>query len=175
MTTAAAAPASTRYEAVIGIEIHVQLRTVSKMFCACSTDVAGAPPGHYWDGGLIDYNLALPYARMAQQAPGDIVLYPHFSEHIVPGWLDKAMPWRRAARGPSRGWLDNVLIVAPSREFLAKMPRGKLIDRSDFKFYGLDHDARIQAWRRAMDEGARLRDAFAAFVDRPDIARIRPL
>ena len=44
MTTAAAAPATTRYEAVIGIEIHVQLRTVSKMFCACSTDVAGAPP-----------------------------------------------------------------------------------------------------------------------------------
>jgi len=44
MTSAAAAPATTRYEAVIGIEIHVQLRTVSKMFCACSTDVAGAPP-----------------------------------------------------------------------------------------------------------------------------------
>ena len=55
------------------------------------------------------------------------------------------------------------------------MPRGKLIDRSDFKFYGLDHDARIRAWRQAMDEGERLRDAFAAFVDRPDVGRIRPL
>jgi hypothetical protein len=138
-------------------------------------DIAGAPPGHYWDGGIIDYNLALPYARVAEQAPSDIVLYPHFSEHIVPGWLDKALPWRRAARGPNRGWLDNVLIVAPSHEFLAKMPRGKLIDRSDFKFYGLDHDARIRAWRLAMDEGERLRDAFAAFVNKPDIARIRPL
>ena len=83
--------------------------------------------------------------------------------------------WRRAARGPDRGWLDNVLIVAPSREFLAKMPRGKLIDRSDFKFYGLDHDARIRAWRQAMDEGERLRDAFAAFVAKPDSAEIRPL
>ena len=31
-------------EAVIGIEIHVQLRTVSKMFCACATDIADAPP-----------------------------------------------------------------------------------------------------------------------------------
>jgi hypothetical protein len=78
-------------------------------------DIAGAPPGHYWDGGIIDYNLALPYARMAGNEPGAIVLYPHFSEHIVPGWLDKAMPWRRAARGPNRGWLDNVLIVAPSK------------------------------------------------------------
>jgi hypothetical protein len=138
-------------------------------------DIAGAPPGHYWDGGIIDYNLALPYTRLAQREPGAIVLYPHFSEHIVPGWLDKAMPWRRAARGPNRGWLDNVLIVAPSRAFLAGLPRGKLIDRSDFKFYGLNHDARILAWKQAMEEGERLRDAFAAFVEQPDIARIRPL
>ena len=33
-----------RYEAVIGIEIHCQLRTVSKMFCSCSTDYDGAAP-----------------------------------------------------------------------------------------------------------------------------------
>jgi len=37
-------PALERYEAVIGIEIHCQLRTVSKMFCACSTDYDGAAP-----------------------------------------------------------------------------------------------------------------------------------
>jgi aspartyl-tRNA(Asn)/glutamyl-tRNA(Gln) amidotransferase subunit B len=33
-----------RYEAVIGIEIHCQLRTVSKMFCGCPTDIDGAAP-----------------------------------------------------------------------------------------------------------------------------------
>ena len=33
-----------RYEAVIGIEIHCQLKTVSKMFCGCSTAYADAPP-----------------------------------------------------------------------------------------------------------------------------------
>jgi len=138
-------------------------------------DIAGAPPGHYWDGGIIDYNLALPYARLTQQEPGSIVFYPHFSEYIVPGWLDKALPWRRAARGPNRGWLDNVLIVAPSSEFLSRLPRGKLIDRSDFKHYGLNHDARILAWKQAMDAGERLRDAFAAFVNKPDLSLIRPL
>jgi aspartyl-tRNA(Asn)/glutamyl-tRNA(Gln) amidotransferase subunit B len=38
------APVATRYEVVIGVEIHVQLRTASKMFCACSTEVRHAAP-----------------------------------------------------------------------------------------------------------------------------------
>ena len=42
--TAEATPATERYEAVIGIEVHCQLRTASKMFCGCSTDYDGAPP-----------------------------------------------------------------------------------------------------------------------------------
>lgn len=32
------------YEPVIGLEVHAQLLTQSKMFCACSADYAGAPP-----------------------------------------------------------------------------------------------------------------------------------
>jgi hypothetical protein len=134
--------------------------------------IADAPPGYYWDGGIIDYHLALPYAKAGE---GSIVLYPHFNEHIVPGWLDKAMPWRRAARGPNRGWLDNVLIVAPSQKFQRTLPRGKLPDRSDFKFYAMDQDERIRNWRQAIGEGERLRDAFAEFVARPDLSLIRPV
>jgi aspartyl-tRNA(Asn)/glutamyl-tRNA(Gln) amidotransferase subunit B len=48
--SATAAPRTdplTRYEAVIGIEIHCQLRTVSKMFCACSTAYDGAAPNSH--------------------------------------------------------------------------------------------------------------------------------
>ncbi|MES2129239.1 MAG: patatin-like phospholipase family protein [Pseudomonadota bacterium] len=133
--------------------------------------IDGAPAGTYWDGGIIDYNLALPYERLE----GQLVLYPHFTRHIVPGWLDKALPWRRAARGPQRHWLDNVLIVAPSPDFLRTLPRGKLPDRQDFKFYGTDHDTRIAAWQQAIGEGARLRDEFAAFAEKPDLGRILPL
>ncbi|MDH5242978.1 MAG: Asp-tRNA(Asn)/Glu-tRNA(Gln) amidotransferase subunit GatB [Chloroflexota bacterium] len=45
MPASAAETAPTdRYEAVIGIEIHCQLRTTSKMFCACSTAYDGAAP-----------------------------------------------------------------------------------------------------------------------------------
>ena len=46
--TAPAGPAALeRYEAVIGIEVHCQLRTVSKMFCSCSTAYDGAPPNSH--------------------------------------------------------------------------------------------------------------------------------
>ncbi|MGI8703905.1 MAG: Asp-tRNA(Asn)/Glu-tRNA(Gln) amidotransferase subunit GatB, partial [Candidatus Limnocylindrales bacterium] len=48
MTAPVASPSATgRYEAVIGIEIHVQLRTRSKMFCGCSTDFQAAPPNSH--------------------------------------------------------------------------------------------------------------------------------
>ena len=36
-----------RYEPVIGIEVHCQLRTESKMFCSCSTAYDGAPPNSH--------------------------------------------------------------------------------------------------------------------------------
>ena len=39
-----AVAAGTGYEVVVGVEIHVQLRTASKMFCTCSSEVRGAQP-----------------------------------------------------------------------------------------------------------------------------------
>jgi aspartyl-tRNA(Asn)/glutamyl-tRNA(Gln) amidotransferase subunit B len=43
-STATPAAALERYEAVIGIEVHCQLKTASKMFCGCSNAYADAPP-----------------------------------------------------------------------------------------------------------------------------------
>ncbi len=34
------------YEPVVGLEVHVQLKTVSKMFCGCTTEFGGAPNSH---------------------------------------------------------------------------------------------------------------------------------
>lgn len=129
-------------------------------------DIPRAPSGVYWDGGIIDYHLYLPYHR----AQG-LVLYPHFTDRIVPGWLDKGMPWRRA-RGE---WLDNVVLVAPSREYLARLPNGKLPDRRDFMRYAGDDAGRMRYWRTAIAESERLGEAFLEFARRPDPARVLPL
>ena len=40
MTSAVDSP----YETVIGLEVHSQVKTRSKMFCRCSTDYSGAKP-----------------------------------------------------------------------------------------------------------------------------------
>jgi len=130
------------------------------------TGIAHAPAGAYWDGGIIDYHLHLPWPRA-----GGLVLYPHFADHIVPGWLDKSFRWRRA-RGP---WLDNVVLVAPSPEFIAGLPNRKLPDRGDFKRYGLDNEARIRDWEHAIADSGRLAEALAQWIERPDPAAVQPL
>ena len=43
MSATVAAPVLAKYEMVVGLEVHVQLRTRTKIFCSCSTRF-GAPP-----------------------------------------------------------------------------------------------------------------------------------
>jgi hypothetical protein len=138
------------------------------LVCDPVSDIAGAPPGDYWDGGLIDYHLLLPYANLER-----LVLYPHFVPWVTPGWLDKYLPWR--ARPRSHDWLSNVLLIAPSRAMLDRLPNGKLPDRNDFYRYGTDHAARIKAWEQAIAEAQRFADAAMAWLQSPDLPNVRPL
>ena len=123
----------------------------------------------YWDGGLIDYHLHLPWHRL-----GGLVLIPHFTPWLTPGWLDKGLPWRKHGPTALRPWLDNVLLIAPSEALLSRLPGGKLPDRQDFKRYGLQHEQRIQAWRRAMQECQAMVDDLMNFVRQPDPSRLEP-
>lgn len=129
-------------------------------------DIPGAGPGTYRDGGLLDYHLDLPYSG------GDIVLYPHFTDRVIPGWFDKGMPWRRA----DATRLQDVLLLAPSADHLARLPHGKLPDRKDFSRYLGDDAGRERYWRKAMDESRRLGDEFLELVENGRLAeRMHPL
>ncbi|WP_339780764.1 patatin-like phospholipase family protein [uncultured Marinobacter sp.] len=118
-------------------------------------NIPGAPEGIYRDGGLLDYHLDLPYEQ-----PG-VVLYPHFTDRIVPGWFDKTLPWRRgdATR------LQDVLLVAPSADYLERLPDGKLPDREDFETYAGNDGSRERSWRKAIAESERLGDEFLELLE----------
>ena len=133
--------------------------------------IAGAPPGIYWDGALIDYHLLLPYQR--RRSAERIVFYPHFNDFVTPGWLDKHLPWRRSPR--THPWLDDMLLVAPSPAFLATLPNGKLPERQDFYRYGPDHAGRIRAWETAIAECGRFAAAVLGWMERPDPTLIEPI
>ncbi len=112
--------------------------------------IPGTPRGVHWDGGVLDYHLDLDFG------PGEgLVLYPHFYSHVVPGWFDKSLTWRRA-RGDN---FRRALLIAPSDDFVRTLPRGKIPDRKDF--YAMDEATRLRTWQRVVDESVRLGDELA--------------
>jgi len=129
-------------------------------------DIPGAPRGAYWDGGITDYHLHLAY-----RPDRGLVLYPHFQRHVVPGWLDKGLRWRHRATP----FLDHTVLLAPNPEWVRTLPNGKLPDRTDFVRYGSDLPARMKVWNAAASAAQQLADEWAAWVERPDPARVQPL
>lgn len=132
---------------------------------AAVQNIAGAPAGACWDGGITDYHLHLAY-----QGEG-IVLYPHFQKEVIPGWLDKA--WKRRHR--STPFLDNVLLLAPNPAWVATLPNGKLPDRNDFQRYRYDNAGRIAAWKTAISASQQMVEEFAQWLRQPDASRVQSL
>jgi predicted acylesterase/phospholipase RssA len=158
-------------------------------------DIAGAPPGAYWDGGITDYHLHLRYAGLPaaaqpadsatavedtlvkdisaqSSAPGaGIVLYPHFQKAVVPGWLDKSLKSRHRATSA----LDSMVLLAPNPAWLQTLPNAKLPDRTDFARYGNDLASRVAAWTGATSAAQQLADEFAQWLERPDMGQVLPI
>lgn len=110
-------------------------------------------PGLHRDGGVIDYHPDLDLA------PSDgLVLFPHFYPYVVPGWFDKALPWRRAG---SRGF-GRTLLIAPAPELVESLPRRKIPDRDDF--YDLPDTERIPAWRAAAGASEAMADELRELI-----------
>lgn len=132
------------------------------------TDVPGARNGSYRDGGVMDYHMDIPFVK----AGDDIILFPHYTDRIVPGWFDKRLPWRK----PDPSNLDNLLLLHPSESFVKRLPYGKIPDRSDFKRFNGRRDERMNYWNKAIQESRRLGEEFLEVVNTGKIReRVRPL
>jgi len=127
-----------------------------------------APAGIYRDGGVTDYQMDIPFLDQQE----GIVLFPHYSHRIIPGWFDKMIPWRK----PNPSNMENVLLLAPSPSFVGGLPGGKIPDRNDFYTYkGRDND-RLADWNRAVDLSRQLADEFIEAVDSGRIRKeVQPL
>ncbi len=110
-------------------------------------NVAGSPPGIYRDGGIIDYHFDLKINN-----PG-LILYPHFNSDPKAGWFDKNLKRKVAPQN-----YDNVVMITPSKEFVAGLPYGKIPDRNDFT--DLDADTRIKYWNTVFSETEKLAEAL---------------
>jgi hypothetical protein len=133
-------------------------------------DIAGAPSGAYWDGGITDYHLHLNW-KAPKGPERAVVLYPHFQKNVVPGWLDKAFKWRHA----SSTFLDNTIVLAPNPEWVKTLPHGKLPDRKDFITYEGDLAGRVKVWNAAAKASAQLADEFAQWVEQGSLDTVRTL
>lgn len=120
-------------------------------------DITGAPRGHYWDGGIIDYHFALP-----SSLGEGLVLYPHFSPRVIPGWFDKFLPWRD--RGIQQ--LDNMVFLCPHPNFIRLLPFQKIPDRRDFT--RLAPQARKTYWQQCIDAGGALAADFGRIQSHSD-------
>ena len=131
-------------------------------------DIPDAPTGAYWDGGITDYHLHLNYNGLANSP---LVLYPHFQQAVVPGWLDKALKWRHKPTP----FLDNNIVLAPNPEWVKTLPNGKLPDRSDFVTYASDFEGRVKVWQTAVSASEQMAEEFADWLDAPNSAVVHPL
>ena len=131
-------------------------------------NIQGAKNGTYRDGGAIDYHMNIPVEDMDE----GIVLFPHYVDRIIPGWLDKKLSWRK----PSRSDVENVVLVAPSPKFVQRLPHQKIPDRNDFFHYAGRDKARIAAWQTVIEESKRFGEAFIELVESGKIRDfVRPM
>ena len=123
-------------------------------------DITGAPRGQYWDGGIIDYHFDL-----GQYRGEGLILYPHFSASVIPGWFDKFLPWRKAPIGD----IDKLVLLCPSEAFTAELPFGKIPDRSDFS--RMPHEERVRYWEQCVERSKALAEEFADLLQCNDPLR----
>ena len=110
-------------------------------------DIALAPRGAYLDGGFSDYHVN----RSVEGGEGIGLLILH-QRRIIPSWLDKFVPWRRAPAAAHA----RLLLVHPTDEFVRSLPGAAIPTRDDFERFVDEPEARSECWRSVAARSAEL-------------------
>jgi hypothetical protein len=122
--------------------------------------ISGHEEKTFWDGGLTDYHMVLPYHE------DGLVLIPHFFPDLAPGWMDKALKYRRGSGKD----LSNVILLHPSENYVASLPKGKISTRDDFLEFGEDQKGRATYWTQISEQGKVLRDELEEIIESGNMA-----
>lgn len=126
------------------------------------SNINGAP-GVFRDGGILDYHLDIPFLPESD----GLVLYPHFYQTITPGWFDKGLH-----RPPCEKNMENVVLIAPSNQFVKSLPLGKIPDRKDFMAFKGKDAQRKAIWRIIIEQNKVLGNEFFEAVQSGKISQI---
>ena len=137
---------------------HALLASSAVPFAAAGVrDIYGAPSGMYRDGGLTDYQLNQKYSSGKEAVT---LLFNH-QKRLIPTWFDKSLP----SRQPPGEYLENLLLVYPSDDFIRTLPYGKVPEREDFRWYADNPSKRMRNWRRVVEASKPLGEQFLELVE----------
>lgn len=124
-------------------------------------DLPGERKGAYWDGGLTDYHISLPFNK-------PVVLLPHFYSFVYAGWFDKKLPYNRYA---SEENMSNVLLISPTDKYVQSLPEGRISEMADAKRFGFDQEKRIAYWMEISERSLELGEALKEMISSGTIAQ----
>lgn len=125
---------------------------------AGESSIPGAGPGHHVDGGLLDYHFEV-------ETSGPI-LYPHFSDAPLPGWMDRFPPYRRLSRSARA----KLCLIVASEEQLATYPDRFYPGRMDFQRY--PNDERIRRWWETVRANTPLEKELTACLEAGELLKV---
>jgi hypothetical protein len=125
--------------------------------------VPGGKAGAYWDGGMTDYHISLPYNM------DGFVLHPHFYPFVYQGWFDKLLPWDRYA---TKEYMSKVILLSPSDSFVESLPRKRIAEMKDAQFFGFEQDKRVAYWNEISERSLELGESLKELIESGNLMEV---